>query len=162
MTIRPESRLSLNLLVPKPTNHFSGTWPKIFSCAAMLCGIAETSPFGLNVPTLTFRWWFGSFLTLCLVCFLPLWCLVSAVPLCLFFFLSFILFCILFYVTFFFFVCLLFFFVLFYVLPCQSWASPNICPGSLCTCFVFFWIKFDWIKIKLTCSFSSVLPLSCH
>ena len=63
--------LSLNLLVPKPANHFSGTGPKMFSCVATLCGIADTSPFELNAPTLKFRWWFGSFLTLCLFVSFP-------------------------------------------------------------------------------------------
>ena len=115
MTIRPESRLSFNLLVPKPANHFSGTWPKMFSCVAMLCGIADTSPIELNAPTSKLRCWFGSFLTLCLFCFLPLWCLASASSTCLVlcFFYPFY---ILLYVTFFFvcfFVCLL---------PCLSWA----------------------------------------
>ena len=117
MTIRQESILSLNLLVPKPANHFSRTWPNIFSCVATLCGIADTSPFGLNATTSKFRGRFGSFLTLCLFCFLPLWCLASAVPLCLvlWFFYPF---CILFYV-FSLFVCL---FVFCMSLPCLSWA----------------------------------------
>ena len=100
----------------KPANHFSRTWPNIFSCVATLCGISDTSPFGLNATTSKFTWWFGSVLTLCLFCFLPLWCLVSAVPLCLVLW-FFILFVFCFMSLFFFFVYLFVCFLYVFTLP---------------------------------------------
>ena len=64
MTIRSESS---NLLVSKPANHFSGTWPRMICCVATLCGIADTSLYGFNAFMLKFRGGFARFFFFCLL-----------------------------------------------------------------------------------------------